>query len=62
MSGTRCFVIASAIIFALMFVAHALRIYVEGSGILRAPIIIVTTVLSFGMMGWALYLLFRRPR
>jgi hypothetical protein len=58
----RCFVIASAIIFGLMFLAHVARVFAEGSGILREPIIIVTSALSLGMTVWAIYLLTRRPR
>jgi hypothetical protein len=57
----RCYVIATGIIFALIFVAHLVRVFVEGSGILLEPMIIVTTLLSLGAAIWAAVLIFRRP-
>jgi len=60
LSSWRCYVIATGIVFALMFVAHVARVFVEGSGILREPMIIVTSILSLGLAIWA-FLLVRRP-
>jgi hypothetical protein len=57
----RCYVIATGIIFALMFVAHIARVYVEGTWVLREPMIMVTSVLSLGLAIWAAVLI-RRPR
>ena len=61
MTSTRCYIIASGIVFALMFVAHVARLFAEGSGILREPIIIVTSLLSLGLTMWAVVLLIKRP-
>jgi hypothetical protein len=58
----RCYVIATGIIFAMMFVAHVARVFVEGTWVLREPMIIVTSALSLGVAIWALVLLTRRPR
>jgi hypothetical protein len=57
----RCYVIATAIVFALIFVAHVARVFAEGTGILREPMIIVTSALSLGLAVWAVVLL-TRPR
>jgi len=62
MTGTRCYIAATGIVFALMVVAHVARIFVEGPHILAEPIIIVTTLASLGLTIWAAVLLFRRPR
>ena len=58
----RCYVAATGVVFALMFIAHVARVIAEGSGILREPIIIVTTVASLGLAIWAVVLLTRKPR
>jgi hypothetical protein len=58
----RCYVIATGIIFALLFLAHVARVFAEGTWILREPMIIVTSILSLGMAIWAVVLLTRRPR
>jgi len=44
-----------------MFAAHVARVFVEGTGILDEPMIIVTTALSLGLAIWALVLVTRRP-
>ena len=58
----RCYVAATGVVLALMFIAHVARVIAEGSGILREPIIIVTTVASLGLAIWAVVLLTRKPR
>ncbi len=58
----RCYVIATGIVFALMFVAHVARVFAEGNGILREPLIIATSVISLGFAVWAIFLLVKRPR
>lgn len=58
----RTYVGITGLIFALMFAAHVARIYVEGSGLLHEPLIVVTSVLSLGLSIWALVLLTRGPR
>jgi hypothetical protein len=56
----RCFVIASAIIFALILVGHVARIVAEGIHTLTEPLFLTSSVLAVGMTGWALYLIFKR--
>jgi hypothetical protein len=56
----RCYVIATGIIFALMFVAHVARVFAEGSVLLREPFFILTTAASLGLAIWAVVLLTRR--
>jgi hypothetical protein len=58
----RAYVGITGLVFALMFAAHVARILAEGSGLLREPIIIVTTVLSLGLAVWAVVLLSNRRR
>jgi hypothetical protein len=58
---TRAYIGITGLVFALMFAAHIARVMAEGSGILREPIIILTSALSFGLAIWALLLLTRRP-
>jgi hypothetical protein len=57
----RAYIGITGLIFALMFAAHVARVWVEGTGVLREPIIVVTTILSLGLSVWALVLLTRRP-
>jgi hypothetical protein len=58
----RTYVGITGLIFALMFAAHVARILAEGTGLLREPLIVVTSVLSLGLCIWALVLLTRGPR
>ncbi len=58
----RTYVGITGLVFALMFAVHVARILAEGSGLLREPIIIVTSLLSLGFCIWALVLLTRGPR
>ena len=58
----RTYVGVTGFIFALMFAVHMARFYAEGSGLLREPLVIVTSVLSLGLCIWALVLLTRGPR
>ena len=60
MTGPRCYIAATGIVFALMFVAHIARVVAEGTWLLREPMIIVTSILSLGLAVWAAYLLFKR--
>ena len=58
----RAYVGITGLVFALMFAAHVARILAEGGGLLREPIIVVTSVLSLGLAIWAVILLSnRRP-
>lgn len=57
----RCYVVATGIAFFLIFVAHVARFFAEGTGILREPVFLVTSILSLGIAVWAVILI-RRPR
>ena len=59
---TRGYIIATGIIFALMFVVHVVRIVLEGPWMIGQPIFIATTLLSFGVATWAAWLIFRGRR
>ncbi len=58
----RAYIGITGLVFALMFAAHVARILAEGSGIMREPIIIATSVLSLGLAIWAVVLLANRQR
>ena len=58
----RAYIGITGLIFALLFAAHVARVWVEGTGVLREPIIILTTILSLGLAVWAVVLLSRRPQ
>jgi hypothetical protein len=58
----RTYIGITGLVFALMFAVHVARILAEGSGLLREPFIIVTSVLSLGFSVWALVLLTRGQR
>jgi len=60
MTSTRCYIAATGVVFALMFVAHVARVMVEGTWLLREPLIIGTSIASLGLAVWAAYLLRRR--
>jgi hypothetical protein len=45
----RCYVIATGIVFAIIFVLHIARVFAEGTWILREPVFILTSLLSLGM-------------
>jgi len=57
----RCYVIATGIAFALIFIAHVARLFAEGMWLLREPMFILTSILSLGLAVWAVILLLRRP-
>ena len=57
----RAFLLVAAACFALLAVAHVLRLVVEGPGPLQSPVFILTTLLSAALSAWATVLLFRKP-
>jgi hypothetical protein len=60
MTGARCYIAATGIVFALIFIAHVARVFAEGTGVLRQPMIIVTSIASLGLAIWAIILLTRK--
>ncbi len=58
----KYYVIVTGITFALLALAHAMRIYVEGTRLLDDPLFILTTGISLGFVIWAVLLLRRLTR
>lgn len=56
----RCYVIATGIAFALIFVLHVARLFAEGAWLLREPMFILTSILSLGLAIWGAVLVIRR--
>jgi hypothetical protein len=62
MTGARCYIAATGVVFALIFLAHVARVFAEGARILGEPMFLITSVASLGLVIWAGVLLTRRPR
>jgi len=58
----RAYVITTAIVFALLVVAHILRAIGEGSQLMKQPPYILTTLAAAVLFVWAMSLLRRSPR
>jgi hypothetical protein len=58
----RTYVAVTGLIFALIFAAHVARGWAEGSGLLREPFFIATSLAALALGVWALVLLTRRSR
>jgi hypothetical protein len=56
----RAYLITTAIMFALITVAHIARVFAESTALMRDPWFVGLTLLAIGMCGWALRLLTRR--
>jgi hypothetical protein len=55
----RLYVLVTGAIFALILVAHALRVRAEGTWLLREPSFLLTSLLAGAMAGWAVVLCLR---
>jgi hypothetical protein len=55
----KAYLFISGLVFALIFVAHLARIVSEGSGPLRQPTFLSTSILSLGLGIWSAKLLFQ---
>lgn len=53
----KSYVITTGSVFALVALAHVARAIEEGSGVLKNPWFVATTILSVGLCAWALRLL-----
>lgn len=53
----KLYLIATGIVFALVVVAHAARIVVEGTGPLSDPVFLIGTIAALALCGWAVALL-----
>jgi hypothetical protein len=55
----RLYVIVTALVFALIGVAHGARIVLEGPGPLSDPVFVGASALTLGLAAWAVVLLRR---
>jgi len=55
----KAYVLATGTVFLLIVVAHVLRAFEEGAGLLREPAYLLTSALALGFLVWAV-ILFRR--
>ena len=55
----KSYLLTTGVIFALIVVAHVLRIMAEGPKLLLQPVFALTSILSVGLALWA-WRLFRR--
>ena len=55
----RAYIITTAIIFALITIAHIVRLVTETTRVLTEPIFLLLTVLSAALVVWAITLLRR---
>jgi hypothetical protein len=54
--GVKTYVLTTGIVFALIVATHIARVIAEGPGLLKQPVFIFTSILSVGLMIWALRL------
>jgi hypothetical protein len=61
--AVRSYLVVTGCVFALLVVAHIVRVFLEGPGVLRQPDFLIATLCAMGLLGWACYLLMnRKPR
>lgn len=58
----RAYVITTGVIFALLTVAHLLRMIIENPGLAETPWYVGITAATAALSAWALYLLRRAER
>jgi hypothetical protein len=58
----KAYIVTTSMIFAGIVMAHVLRVYTEGFGLVNDPWFVALTVLAAGLCGWGLRLVFRLPR
>ena len=58
----KAYVITTGIIFALITIAHLVRLALESTRVLTEPIYVVFTILSAAIAIWAVILFLRLPR
>ena len=61
-TAMKAYLITTAIIFALVTVAHIVRIFAEGPRLAKEPVFMLLTVLTAALTGWACRLLKTAPR
>jgi hypothetical protein len=58
----RAYVITTGVVFALLVVAHLLRVIQEGSQLMKQPPFILITLAAAALFVWAMSLLRGSPR
>ena len=58
----RCYLVATGIVFALIFVVHGARLWAEGSWLLREPSFLLTSLAALALAIWAAVLWSRGRR
>ena len=57
----KAYLITTGIVFALITVAHVLRVFAEGPRLAKDPLFLFLTLLAAGLSVWAWRLLRRSP-
>jgi hypothetical protein len=60
MTNMRSYLVVTACLFALLVVAHGVRLMSEGPAVLRQPVFLIATVSAIGLFAWACYLLWNK--
>ena len=55
----RIYLVITGVVFALVAVAHVLRVLSEGSHLMHEPVFVALTLLAVGMSAWAWRLVWR---
>jgi hypothetical protein len=58
----RAYVITTGTVFALVFVAHLARLFLEGGPVARDPVFLALTALAAGLSAWAWRVLGALPK
>jgi hypothetical protein len=53
----RAYLLTSGAVFGLLVVAHIIRVFIEGPGVIREPVFAIATILAAGLCLWAVRLL-----
>lgn len=52
----KTYLVTSGLLFVVILIAHIARFFAEGPGIATEPTFVISSALSIGMTGWALWL------
>jgi hypothetical protein len=58
----KYYLFTTCIVFALIVVAHILRLFAEGTRLLREPDFIISTAIAIMLFGWAMFLIMKFPK
>ena len=57
----RAYLLTSGAVFGLLVLAHIVRVFIEGPGVMGEPVFAIATVLAAALCLWALRLLRATP-